>query len=236
MQRLETGKPHHGVAIPFGDRVLLTAAEPDAEDGDLPTAVTVRSRTGEELQRFGDCPELHGEAAGDGWAAFACEDGILLLEGRDALTATKLPYPEPAGARTWTLHADEAGRRLIGLYGDDRLLVVDRAARGARTIALGRDAGAAALRSARSAAVLTTDGRVHRVDLDAGRVTDSARAASRFALRSRRPAPQVVAGAGRVLVSDPARGRVRVLRGDLERVRTIAVGGAPQRLALVGAP
>jgi hypothetical protein len=234
---IATGTPHHGVAVPLGEHVLVSAPDPAKRAGELPVDVSVRDRAGSEVGRLGACPELHGEASGDGWAAFACADGVLVARLEDGrVTAGKLAYPERASdeERAWGLQRDRSGRYLVGDLGERALLVADRATGVGRALAL-----PAALASfavvGDDVHVLTEDGHAHRLDLPSGRRLARARVTRRFDAASRRPTPELAAGAGRLVVSEPARGRVHVLRAaTLRRTTTIATGGTPRHLEVVG--
>jgi hypothetical protein len=237
-REVPSGAPHHGVAVPLGSNLLITAAAPGAEEGALPADVSVRDAAAAETGRLGACPELHGESAGADWAAFACADGVLsasLVDGRPV--AVKLPYPASADpeARAWGLQPDASGRYLIGDFGARALVRIDRVAGTATTTPLPARLGGFAVDGSRVTA-LTADGRVHAIDIRTGERRGGIRVVGRFDPESSRPRPGIAAGAGRVLVSDPARHRVRVLRArSLKPVRSFRTGGAPQRLVVVGA-
>jgi hypothetical protein len=240
-QRVPTGRAQHGVAVPWGAGLLVSTPDPAGEDGGLPTGIAQLDAAGVERARFGGCPELHGEAAGERWAAFACDDGVLLLEGDDALRATKIPYPAGFGGeerRVWTLRSDASGRRLVGTLGATRVLVIDRATRASRVVRAARRIAALDVDAGSGRAyALTTDGRAHAIDARRGRIVRSARVTRAFRTGGEdpRPTPSLAAGAGRVVVSDPSRQRVHVLRAaSLERRAAVRVPGAPQRLALAG--
>lgn len=236
-RQVPSGAPHHGVAVPLGAGLLITAAAPGAEDGALPADVSVRDAAGAETGRLGACPELHGESAGTDWAAFACADGVLdvsLVDGRPVAVKLQYPSSDDPEARAWGLQSDASGRYLVGDFGARALLRIDRVAGTATTTPLPARLGGFAVEGGRVTA-LTADGRVHAIDIRTGRRRAAGRAVRSFDPESTRPRPGIAAGAGRVLVSDPARHRVRVLRAaSLRRVHSFRTGGAPQRLAIVG--
>ena len=238
-----TGTPHHGVAVPFGERIVLSVADPAGQDGDLPRHLEVRDRGGATLLRA-DCPELHGETAGDGWAAFACADGIALVKlgaGR-APTSEKLPYPARASEeqRAFTLHSDASGRRIVGNFGPRALVVTERSSARSRVVSVGAtiasfavDAGSGAI------VVLGTDGVLRRIYPASGRQTAARRVVgAAFRPAWDRPSPKLAARGGLVAVSDHARTRVTVLRvgagGALKPVRALKVPGAPTGVAFAG--
>jgi hypothetical protein len=238
---LPSGKPHHGVAVPMGERFILSKADPAAADGSLPPRLDVVDRGGAVLSSVA-CPEMHGEVSRGDWAAFACEDGIsLLTPGSAGATprSEKLAYPAGATAerRAFTLHADADGRRLVGGFGDRELVVVHLASMQARTIAVGGvvasfavDAGSGAILA------LTTDGMLRRLDPATGRQTASRRVVGRpFTPSWSRPSPKLAVAGGLAAVSDHRRDRVTVLRtGRLRVVQALTVRGAPTGVALAG--
>lgn len=58
----DSGRPHHGAAVPMGDKVLVTVATTDPDNA-LPIDVEVRDLQNNVLQCIEGCPGLHGEAA-----------------------------------------------------------------------------------------------------------------------------------------------------------------------------
>ena len=60
---VDSGRPHHGVAVPMDDVVVISLPDPDDPEAALPVGVTVRTLAGEEVAAFAECPGLHGEAS-----------------------------------------------------------------------------------------------------------------------------------------------------------------------------
>jgi hypothetical protein len=240
---VRTGTPHHGVAVPLGTRVAISVADPAGAAGELPPHLEVRDRAGATLARA-DCPQLHGETAGAGWAAFGCADGIALLtlDGAAAPRSAKLSYPAQGGEqqRAFALQSDARGRRIVGSFGPRALVVIERASGAGRVVAVAGTIASFAV-DARTGAivVLGTDGLLRRIDPASGRQTAARRVVGApFRAVWDRPSPKLVARGGLVAVSDPARARVAVLRvaarGALKPVRTLRVPGAPTSVAFAG--
>lgn len=238
IRTLASPRAHHGVAVPLGDRTLVTVP---AEGNDaLPNAVSLRNRDGAEQQAFGPCPGLHGEFADQQIAAFGCQDGVLLIKTARTPTAVKVPNPPSAdpNAHAGTLHGRHGSRWLLGNFGDRALMVIDRQRQGALALRFASDVedfGVDA-HSGRAFA-LTTDGKLRELDLARARVRRSVRAIPAFPVPEdwRTPRPQLALGGGQVLVADPARGRV--IRRDARSLRAlppIHTGGKPFHMTVVG--
>ena len=124
IQTIDTGGPHHGVAVPVGDMVIASVA-PDGEG--LPDALAVLDSEGSELTRV-DCLNLHGEGKAGGYVAVGCEDGVAVF---DTSTATPegrfLAYPDdaPDGGMVRTLLSPRDTLGLVGSFGAERLVIFD---------------------------------------------------------------------------------------------------------------
>ncbi|GAB3694951.1 hypothetical protein GCM10027595_08050 [Corynebacterium nasicanis] len=75
---VDSGAPHHGVAVPFQDgSVLITVGTEDER-----TTIQYRNASGDVLAETTDCPGVHGEAtAAGGAAAFGCTNGPVVFDG-----------------------------------------------------------------------------------------------------------------------------------------------------------
>lgn len=143
-----------------------------------------------ERENVGECPETHGEARLGEQIAFACNDGLLLIDPTAGLRATKVPYPAPAaGPATPTVPteadaatpaadgADEApriggfastdaGDLLLGDFGQ-AVVFVRPDEDGASFEVLPLPAEPVAMTfdgDGETAVVLTDDGMMHRID------------------------------------------------------------------------
>lgn len=84
---VESGAPHHGVAVPFADGSLLITVGTDKER----TTIQHRAADGTVLAETADCPKIHGEATGaDDTAAFGCVGGPVVFDGTEF---HKVPLP-----------------------------------------------------------------------------------------------------------------------------------------------
>lgn len=77
---VNSGAPHHGVAVPFRDgSVLITVGTEKERD-----TIEYRSAAGEVLAQTRDCPGIHGEAVGAGGVTvFGCTNGPVVFDGHE---------------------------------------------------------------------------------------------------------------------------------------------------------
>ena len=74
VREVKTAAPHHGVAVAFGNHVLVT--EPNSEKPDeLPVGIRVIDSAGAPVGDVHSCPDLHGEASSGNMLAIACAEG-----------------------------------------------------------------------------------------------------------------------------------------------------------------
>jgi hypothetical protein len=235
---VSTAGPHHGVAVPAHDRVVVTVPDPDDPDAILPVGVEVRDLDDQVLQTFTGCPELHGEIAVRDVIAFGCEDGVLVLrpDGK-GFSASKVPNPPDAeeGAHVTVLHGDEDLPYLIGTFGADALLRVDLEEGTATALPLPAPRSTFGLDGQGRAAVLTADGHVHVLEPDgthAGSVPviDAFDPGMDWAVL-----PKLTTAGDAGYVTDARTGEVvEVDLASLQVVERLAVGGQPSSVAVLG--
>jgi hypothetical protein len=228
--------PHHGVGVAVDDAVLVSHYDPEGEG--LPDGIDVFDLDGELLQSFGDCPQLHGEAPLEHGAAFACENGVLVIEHEgDAFTSRRINYP--SDLRVWGLVHDANSPYLFGDYGETALVRLD--------VTTG-DSAQLDFPSAvwvfqfypddpSKLLVLTIDGNLHIVDAATGAVESSGAVVDAFTLPEEwgDPRPAFTTIEGHALVSEPTQGVVHIVHLDgLEVEGSYEVGGTPVGLAAFG--
>jgi hypothetical protein len=171
-----TARPHHGVAVPMGDVVLISAPNMANTDDALPIGVDVMSLEGEILQSIHECPGLHGEAAySETGVAFGCADGVLLVErDGDTFVSRKVANPtDNPDLRTGTLYAVEGAAFLLGNYGRNAIVRIDPVT-GESAVVL--DAGQRIWRfsfhgeDSTKLVALTMDGNLHVIDIVSGEI------------------------------------------------------------------
>lgn len=237
-----TERPHHGVGAAVGDYVLLSIPNMADADDSLPIGMEVRNLAGEEIARFEDCPDLHGEAhAGENGIAFACSDGILIVswDGGE-FTGTKLAYPEGSGElRAGTLRAAHDGQYVIGNFGDAGLIRVDYAAQTLEQLELPTNHWRFEVfeEDPSKLLVLTMDGSIHLVDIASGTIEGSVEVVEAFARPTRAAARPTFAQNGHLAyVSEPLPGDIAIVNMETFEVAEdrIVVGGKPSALTAFG--
>jgi hypothetical protein len=239
---IDSGAPHHGVAVALEEHgVALISTPVDGEA--LPDGVAVVDLdSGDEVERFDGCPELHGEVSTASAVAFGCADGVLVLEPHgDHWHAVKVDRPTGADGdvRTGTLVAGHDSPFLIGNLGPSSLVRVDLDDATATAIPLPAEMSSFAVdEHGDRVLVLTVDGQLHRLDPLTGEIAPSIAVVDPFELPSGHggsPVPRVTTAGTHAFVTDPTGGRViSVEIADLVVDRTFTVGGAPASVALAG--
>ncbi|MEB8326882.1 zinc metallochaperone AztD [Dietzia kunjamensis] len=173
---IESESAHHGVAVvgPAGE-IVSTLGDDDARTG-----LIARSGDGEESARTEECPGVHGEAAASDALVFGCTDGVVVYSGG---RFTKVDAPDQYG-RIGNQAGSPVSPVVLGDYKVDEDADLERPTRvsliDTRTSTL-RLVDLPASYSFRSlgrgpegqALVLGTDGRLHEIDPETGRLTRS---------------------------------------------------------------
>lgn len=166
--------PHHGVAIELSDGSLLSTLGTEEKR----TGALVLDRNDKEIARNEDCPGVHGEAAAKNEAvAVGCEDGILIYQNG---TFTKIDSPDDYG-RIGNQAGSDASPVLLGDYKTDpeaelerptRVSLIDTEKKKLRLVELGTSYSFRSLARGPhgEALVLGTDGALHVIDPDTGKV------------------------------------------------------------------
>ncbi|MBK9746018.1 MAG: zinc ABC transporter substrate-binding protein [Chloroflexi bacterium] len=242
---MTTARPHHGVAVPMGDVVLISSPNLENMDAPLPIGIDVMALDGEVLQSFPECPALHGEAAySDTGIAFGCADGVLLVEREgDTFVSRKVANPtDNPDLRTGALYAVEGAPYLIGNYGQSTVVRVDPVAGTAEIVI---EAPAPVWRFSfhgedpSKLVALTIDGNLHVIDIATGAVEGTVQVVDPFlAPASGRAAarPTFVVNGHMAYVSEPLPGDIRGVNLETLEIEEgrIFVGGKPSALAAFG--
>lgn len=248
---VNTGGAHHGAAIPKGSGTMLLTS-PRNPAGGVPTAIYAHDLTGRIIDSVTTCAGLHGLAGNERASLYGCADGGMLVEqnaqGRPVFTrmtlegaptfgvgtvwaapgkrnmlvrATVRGQPTSATTRTMAI-ANPEGKwmRRITLPNSDIDVTGELDATGNYAIILGRS-GALYIVNAATQQIISTLETLVPVVPATGALTHS-----------------IVAAPGVVYVTSPTQGNVLEINlsasGTAQRGRTIAVGGAPTRVTVVG--
>lgn len=232
----EADEPHHGVAVQDGHgNLVLTVGDHESRSG-----IRVTTAAGNVLAETDDCPGVHGEAFAGETALFGCEDGVVLVEGREI---TKVDAPDAYG-RIGNQAGHDTSPYVLGDYKVDadaelerptRVSVIDTRDASLRLVdlpasysfrSLGRTPDGDAL-------VLGTDGHLHVVDVSAAKVTASIPVTAAWRepkdWQEARPLLEVVGATA--YVTEPATKQVHVVDlAALEVTGSLTVPHAPVEL------
>jgi hypothetical protein len=234
---LDSGKPHHGVAVPFGDGAIVS--KPVAEDGKLPTGFNVFDENGAIIATTELCADVHGEATSGDTIAFGCSDGVLVASGAKP-EFTLLPFTDLPEGRVGTLLGGENMEFFLGNYGTHAVSIIEPEADApirlvdlpAQRVHFILDRG-----NSRTAYLLLADGSVHEFDVVSAQLMRSATVTAAYATDGGHgvPMPRLAQAGETLLLTDPASGQVHKL--DLKTFAvtgSIDLGGAPSSIAVVG--
>ncbi|MFX4272410.1 zinc metallochaperone AztD [Propionibacteriaceae bacterium Y1685] len=166
---------HHGVAVPLEDGGLFVSV--GTEEGR--TGATVLDAQHQQVATSDDCPDLHGEATtASGTVLAGCTDGVLLWKDGQF---TKIDSPDAYG-RIGNQAGSPESEVVLGDYKTDadaelerptRVSLIDTATERIRLVDLGTSYSFRSLGRGPEgeALVLGTDGRLHVIDPDTGKVT-----------------------------------------------------------------
>jgi hypothetical protein len=233
VRTVDSGAPHHGVVVP-ADGFSIVSIPSDDEEDTLPLGVAVVDDAGVELARFENCPGLHGEAALGHTVAFACADGILLVDGEDA---RKVDYPSDEG-RTGSFTMGPADEYLVGNFTATSLLALHVEDGTAHEISVDEPYAARALDEHGDLVVLTTDGTLHVIDPADGDVEATVEGVLEpFEIPEdwREPRPTIVVAGHTAFVADPATSTVIPVDLEHQEVEsTFALDAIPTSITAVG--
>lgn len=240
-REIATAAPHHGVAIAFGDHVLVT--EPNKEKPDeLPVGIRVVDAEGAPVGDLHSCPDLHGEAASGNLVAIACAKGLLIARTGDEEPAIDfLPYSDklPEGKVT-TLLGGKGLQYFLGNYGPSAVVLIDPTAEDAfRRIELPTRRVHFAVDPVRPkfAYIFTEDGKLHQLDVVSGEIVKSLAITEPYSMDGHwsDPRPRVAVAGDAIFVTDPLKSTLHVVdAASFEKTRDIAVEGKPFNIVAVG--
>ncbi len=238
----KTDAPHHGVAVAYGDHVLLS--EPNREKPDeLPVGIRMVDAKGAQVGGIHACPDLHGEASSGNILAFACATGLLVVrQGDNGPEITHLPYAGslPSGKST-TLMGGKGLQYFAGNYGPDKIVLIDPTAENDAfrliDLPMRRVHFAVDPVRAKFAYVLTEDGQLHQIDVVGGRIASSLKLTDPYSMDGHwsDPRPRIAVAGKHVVVTDPLNGKLHLVDAEtFVKDGEIAVDGKPFNIVSVG--
>ncbi|MDR0366686.1 MAG: hypothetical protein LBH68_07665 [Bifidobacteriaceae bacterium] len=215
LREFTTTAPHHGVAVPLEDGVLVVSEG----TSEARTGARAFDANDVEIAKSDDCPGLHGEGVTAGEVVvFGCSDGVLTYsEG----AFKKIASPAPAG-RISTLSTTEESPIALGNYtveGDTtpRVALIDTAAGTITPVELPTTYASSGLARTDDGAalVLGTDGQIHVIDVTTGTVTAAYPVVTPWELPAEAhgadPVPRILVLEGMIYVTDPATKTIHVV-------------------------
>ena len=215
-----TDEAHHGVAVQLADRnLLMTVGDEESRSG-----VRLVGPSGTALAETDDCPGVHGEAFAEDAAVFGCEDGAVVVDGRDI---AKVSSPDPYG-RIGNQAGSDVSPILLGDYKTDpdaelerptQVSLIDTRDASLRLVDLGTSYSFRSLARGPEgeALVLGTDGAIHVIDPESGERAGTIDVVGRWRepLDWQQPRPALHVVGETAYVTEPRRDRVHVV--DLDR-------------------
>ena len=235
----DSGAPHHGVAVPWGDYIIVSVPNP-ADATALPIGVNVLDQSGAVVGDLHACPELHGEASSGNILAIACAEGLLIVTGSGEPEITLLPYSNLPEGKSTTLLGGVGMQYFLGNYGADKLAIVDpTAAEPFRLVELPTRRVHFAVDPIRPkfAYVFTEDGKLSQLDIVAGRLVQSITVTEPYSMDGEwsLPRPRIAVAGDVVAVTDPNAGIVHLIDiASFAETGTIPVAGAPYNIVAIG--
>ncbi|CAN7166613.1 zinc metallochaperone AztD [Devosia sp. LjRoot3] len=237
--QLNSGTPHHGLAVPWGDFTLVSTA--NAEDEKKPRiGLNVIDAAGNLVGETHACPDLHGEAASGNLLIVGCGDGVLIVSGSGEPQVTKLDYTGLPEGKTTTLIGGKGMQYFLGNYGADKVVIIDPAeAAPYRLVDLPTRRVHFVADSVRPkfAYIFTEDGFLRQLDVVSGELVQSVKVTEPYSMDGEwsLPRPRIAVAGDKVAVTDPLKGVVHIVDvADFALAGEIAVDGAPYNIVAVG--
>lgn len=247
---LATGGPHHSgsLAVVHGGSSYFAVAPLNPEGG-LPHGVEVYDGQGELVGATSDCPGMHGNAANGATAVFGCRDGFVLIQASSsgADVSKYVPEGEFEGLGLRSAWAATGASFILGRFSA-------LPGQPARTVLGLVDVESGALRPLpplssgvldhwravepvqNRAVVLGTDGTLYIYSGSSAALERTVEGVVPALTGDGDATHQVAVADGLAAVASPTTGEVVLVDTDAGSIlRRVSVGGAPSRLAILGA-
>lgn len=242
IREIKLASPHHGVAVAYGDHVLVTEPHPESPVDELPVGIRVAGADNAVAGSLHDCPDLHGEASSGTMVAMACKTGLLLVKaGGEGPEIQHIDYPKslPEGKST-TLAGGKGLQYFLGNYGPQAVVLIDPASEDAfRLIELPARRVHFAVDSVRPryAYVFTENGQLHQLNVVTGKIEKSLTLTEPYSMDGHwnLPRPRIAVAGDDIVVSDPSKSRLQIVdAARFEKTRDIPVEGRPYNVVAIG--
>ncbi|MEW1906733.1 zinc metallochaperone AztD [Streptomyces sp. NPDC086147] len=222
--------PHHGVAVELKDGRLVSTLGTEEKR----TGLVVLGKDREEIARNEQCPGVHGEATAKDEVVVGCEDGVLVYKN-GAFTKVKSPT---AYGRIGNQAGSDLSPIVLGDFKKDKDAELERPRQVSlintitgkmNLLDLGTSYTFRSLARGPHAEglVLGTDGRIHVIDPEAGKVTRTIPAIGTWQepLDWQQPRPALFVRDHTAYVTDPATKKIHAV--DIETGKELASATLP---------
>ncbi len=238
-REIDSGAPHHGVAVPWGDYAIISV--PNAQDpSQLPIGVNVIDAQGNVVGDTHGCADLHGEASSGNMLAIACAEGLLIVTGSGEPKIEKIDYADLPEGKSTTLVGGQGMQYFLGNYGADKVVIIDPAeADPYRLVELPtrRVHFVTDPVRPRLAYIFTEDGQLRQLDVVKGEIVNSVQVTEPYSMDGEwsLPRPRLAVAGDVIAVTDPLESKVHLVdAASLTLSGEIAVDGAPYSIVAVG--
>jgi len=236
---VDSGTPHHGVAVPWGEYTLISLA--NAEDEKKPRlGLNVLDASGAVVGQTHACPDLHGEANSGDLLLVGCGDGVLVVSGSGAPEVKKLGYDGLPEGKTTTVIGGVGMQYFLGNYGADKVVIIDPLdAEPYRLVDLPTRRVHFVVDNLRPkfAYIFTEDGLLRQLDVTSGKLVQAVAVTEPYSMDGEwnLPRPRLAVVGDQVAVTDPLNGVVHLVDVASFAVNgEIAVEGTPYTIVSVG--
>ncbi|WP_328470730.1 zinc metallochaperone AztD [Actinoplanes sp. NBC_00393] len=178
-RQYKTEQPHHGVAVELADGTMIVTL---GTEESRPGAIAL-DKDGKEIARSTECPGVHGEAVAQGEVVgLGCKDGVLLFKNGAFVKVKGAAAYSAVGTQAGT----DASPVLLGDYKVDpdaerefptQFSLIDTAAQSLKVVPMPTGVSYSFRSLARGpqgeGLILGTDGKLHVIDVAAGKITSS---------------------------------------------------------------
>lgn len=227
---VDSGAPHHGVAVPLEDgKVLITHGTEDERH-----TIRLLDNNDKVIAETTDCPGVHGEAvaAGD-HVVFGCENGPVVFDGNKFHKAEVAGIAKDDYQRSGNLAGSPESAVVLGDNKTDKdaeqerptsINLIDSSKHSVRNVELGSSYWFRSLARGEKgeALVLTSDGKLNVIDPDTGEVTEKIEAIAPWEEKAewQEPGPILQSRGGLAYVTDAEKQELVVI--DYARGKVIA--------------